>query len=142
MIPIEFEDSSLLIQPLVGISGIAERDSKYGEITLNDFVGLAMHWYVEDYTFRASYVQAQTEFSSSNDAANQSVVENALIDDKKGTFASIGAQYDNGSFVTTIEATDVRLEGEFGDVQSVSGFLGYRFGTVMPYVMANWMKTS
>ena len=142
MIPIEFENSSLLIQPIVGISSIAERDSEYGKITLDSFMGGAVHWYVEDFTFRASYVQATTDFSSNNDNVTLATLYNYLLDDKKGKFISLGAQYDNSELVAIAEATDVSLTDEFSDTLTVSGLLGYRFGSVMPYVMANWVKTT
>jgi len=148
LIPIEFEDSSLLIQPLVGTSSIAERDSTtYGEVGLDDFFGAAVHWYVDDFTFRVSYVSAQTDYYNDDaDSADPATafaggLANSLIGDKHGQFTSLGSQYDDGSWIAMIEATDVRLEDEFTDVQSASGLIGYRFGAFMPYVMANWMKT-
>lgn len=133
LIPIEFEDSSLLIQPLIGTSGIADRDSDIGEVVLNEFLGAAVHWYVSDFTLRASYVQATSDVSDAN---------YALFDEKDGQFTSLGIQYDNSNMLAVVEATDVRLDGAFSDVQSVSGLLGYRFGSFMPYITGNWTKTS
>lgn len=134
LIPIEFEDSSLLIQPIIGTSEIADRDTSLeGGVGLNNFVGTTVHWYVDDYTFRGSYVQATLEVDDPN---------GAFIDNERGQFAALGAQYDNGDFIGVAEAIATKLEGPGSDVQSVFGLFGYRFGAVMPYVMANWVKTS
>lgn len=135
LIPIEFEDSELLLQPLFGQGKIEERDSSYGEVTLDQFLGLAAHWYVDDFTFRASYVTAVTDYD-----ADPSV--QWLIDDKRGQYISLGMQYDNGDFIGTLESAQTTLEDEFSDVLSVSALAGYRFGEVMPYVMLNWMETT
>lgn len=143
LIPIEFEDSSLVFQPILGIGEINERDSRYGQITLDQLVGLTAHWYIEDFTFRASYVTAQTEFSASEDfSAAEQYIYNGLIDDKKGQFISFGAQYDNGDLLVSLEAADTQVEDDYSDTLAVSGLLGYRFGSVMPYVMANMVETT
>ncbi|SQH75001.1 conserved exported protein of unknown function [Shewanella benthica] len=143
LIPIEFEDSSLVLQPIVGIGEVNERDSRYGQATLDQLFGLSAHWYVEDFTFRASYVAAQTDYSAPNDySAAEQYIYNALLDDKKGTFTSVGAQYDNGDLLVSLEAAEVTLEDDYYDTLAISGLLGYRFGSLMPYVMANMVKTT
>lgn len=141
LIPIEFDDSSLLIQPIVGTSEIANRDTTLfdGVVTLNNFVGTTIHWYVDDYTFRGSYAQATTEVEIDDSSVAPSF---AFLDNRKGQFASLGTQYDNGDFIGVVEAISTKLKGPGSDVESVFGLFGYRFGEVMPYVIANWIKTS
>ena len=51
LIPIELEDSSLLLQPLVGIGTIDEEDSIVGEVKLDQLYGLSANWNVDDFTF-------------------------------------------------------------------------------------------
>lgn len=136
LIPIEFEDSSLVFQPVVGIGEVNERDTgSVGKITLDQFLGLTAHWYIDDFTLRGSYFSAQTDYS-----ADETLV--GLFDDKKGQFISLGMQYDNGDLLAVLEGADTTLEDAFSDVRSVSGLFGYRFGSVMPYLMGSWMETT
>lgn len=132
LIPIEFENSSLLLQPVAGIAKIDERDSgMFNEVFLDQFIGATVHWYVDDFTLRGSYMTAKTDYEG-----------NEEYNEKDGTFASVGAQYDNGDLLVMLEAAETTLDGEFTDAQSASAVLGYRFGKVMPYAMANWIKTT
>lgn len=137
LIPIEFDNSTLVFQPFYGVSKLDERDAPgiLGTTTFNDFVGATMHWYIEDFTFRGSYAMAQSEYTADE-------VNKDLLDDKKGEFASLGAQYDNGELLTMVEAAQIKLEGEFSDTLSVSGLVGYRMGSVTPYLSTTWLKTT
>lgn len=142
LIPIEFEDSSLVLQPIVGIGEVAERDSSYGQIVLDKLFGLTAHWYVDDFTFRASYVVTKTDYSSFDVYGATNPTLDALLDEKDVQFISLGAQYDNGDLLVSLEAADTTIEDDFSDNLAISGLLGYRFGRVMPYVMANTIKTT
>ena len=142
LIPIEFENSTLLIQPYGGVTRLDERDAYgTGETTFNNFFGLSAHWYVGDFTFRGTYATGQSEHTAKNDNFVFNTVEE-MVDDKKGEFISLGAHYDNGNFLAMVEAAEVKLEGEFSDSLAVSGLTGYRFGTVMPYAAVSWLKTT
>ncbi|GLS90492.1 hypothetical protein GCM10007916_15590 [Psychromonas marina] len=138
LIPIEFDDSSLVLQPIVGIGEVNERDSQFGKVTLDKMWGLTAHWYVGDFTFRGSYVTATTSYNSPDEVA---YIEN-MLDNQKGQFISLGMQYDNGDMLAMVELADTSLEGEFSDTLSASGLFGYRFDNVMPYLMVNWVKTT
>jgi hypothetical protein len=138
LIPIEFEDSSLVLQPIAGIGEVNERDSLFGKVTLDKMWGLTAHWYVDDFTVRGSYVTAKTDYDSPD---NNAYREN-MLDNQKGQFISLGMQYDNGDMLAMIELADTSLEGEFYDTLSVSGLFGYRFGSVMPYLMVNRVETT
>jgi len=140
LIPIEFENSSLVLQPYAGVSRLAERDAKgVGETTFNEFMGATVHWYIDDLTLRASYATGQSEYTARN--FSERAIE-AVVDDQKGEFISVGAHYDNGDLLAMVEAAEIKLKGAFSDTISVSGLVGYRFGSVMPYVGASWLKTT
>ena len=133
-IPIEFENSSLVLQPVAGVATIDERDGgSFGEVFFDQFVGGTVNWYVEDFTFRGSYMKAVIDYSGAGAD---------YIHGQDGTFASLGAQYDNGALLAMVEVAETTLVGPFADAQSASAVIGYRFGTVMPYAMANWIKTT
>lgn len=140
LIPIEFENSTLLLQPYAGVTRLDERDAMgTGETTFNDFYGLTTHWYVDDFTFRATYALGQSEHTAKSLAYNK--VEE-MLDDKKGKFLSLGAHYDNGNVIAMVEAAEIKLEGEFSDTLAVSGVAGYRFGNVTPYAAISYLKTT
>lgn len=136
LIPFEFENSSLMIQPVVGIAEIDEDDSSFGGVKLDKMYGITANWYYDDITLRGSYFAAE---SNPEDLTQTGA---AMLDGKDGQFISIGAQYDNGSVLANIEAADVQLDGQFYDFQSVSGLVGYRFSEVMPYLAVNWVETT
>lgn len=140
LIPIEFENSSLLLQPYAGVTRLAERDAKgVGETTFNDFIGATVHWYIDDLTLRASYATGQSEYTARDRAE---IPIEVVVDDQKGEFISVGAHYDNGDLLAMLEAAEIKLDGSFSDTISVSGLVGYRVGSIMPYVGASWLKTT
>ncbi|MGR5117734.1 hypothetical protein ACPV5L_00170 [Vibrio astriarenae] len=144
LIPIDFENSSLLIQPVVGIAEISEDDSIVGEVKLDKMYGVSANWIYEDLMLRASYFQAEANPSCDYANADAGTPCNlaSMIAGENGQFVSLGAQYDNGDWLANIEAADVQLDGEFYDFRSVSGLTGYRFGDVMPYLAVNWVETT
>ncbi len=153
LIPVEFEDSSLLIQPVVGIGTIDEDDSSAGEVKLDNLYGVAINWNYEDWTLRGSYFAAEANPECDNvdftdpvalaTASEQCLMSTALdISGQDGTFISAGVQYDNGSALVNVEATDVQLEGKFYDYRTVSGLVAYRVAEFTPYLSASWMETT
>lgn len=146
LIPIEFENSSLLLQPVVGIATVEEEDSRVGEVKLDNMLGLSASWNYEDLTLRASYFVAEANPEcpvAATSSTTQCTLANALgLHGQDGQFISVGMQYDNGDFLTNIEATDVQMDGKFYDSRSVSGLVGYRFGEFTPYLAASWMETT
>ncbi|USD68090.1 hypothetical protein [Vibrio sp. SCSIO 43136] len=136
LIPFDIGETTLQLQPLAGISQVEERDSTYGEVDLNQLFGLTAHWYIDDITLRGSFATAQSSFSGS-DTTGQ-----LLLDDKKATFGSIGAQYDNGDALLIVEGMQMKLEDTFPDVNSVFALAGYRIDEVMPYVSYGYIKSS
>ncbi|MBT9241410.1 hypothetical protein BCT47_05705 [Vibrio splendidus] len=143
LIPIELEDSSILLQPVVGIGTIDEDDSIVGEVKLDKLFGISANWNVDDFTFRGSYFVAESnpscDFQNSQDPYCQL---GAMLDSQDGQFISLGAQYDNGALLVNVEAADVQLEGQFYDYQSVSGLVGYRINEFTPYVSVSWVETT
>ncbi|MEC7941489.1 MAG: hypothetical protein VX212_13775 [Pseudomonadota bacterium] len=144
LIPIELEDSSLLLQPLVGIGTIDEEDSIVGEVKLDQLYGLSANWNVDDFTFRGSYLVAETnpscDFNTPTDPYCRQLAP--LLDSQDGQFISLGAQYDNGDLLVNVEAADVQIEGQFYDYQSVSGLVGYRINEFTPYLSVSWVETT
>ncbi|MFA0086485.1 hypothetical protein [Vibrio sp. 10N.261.51.F12] len=149
LIPFSIGETTLQLQPFAGVSQVEERDSTWGEVDLNQTVGLTALWYVDDFTFRGSYVSTKTSYSAPGDLEippmdsdqTKAYVE-GILDDKKASFASIGAQYDNGSLLGVIEAMEMKMEGRYSDVRAVSGLIGYRIDSVMPYFAMGWNKTT
>ncbi|CAE6878486.1 Forms passive diffusion pores that allow small molecular weight hydrophilic materials across the outer membrane [Vibrio sp. B1FLJ16] len=145
LIPVEFENSSLLLQPVMGIATIDEDDSRIGEVKLDQMFGLSANWNYEDLTLRASYfiAEANPECDAS-DLSTTQCQKAALvgIHGQDGQFVSLGMQYDNGDFLANVEGTDVQLDGKYSDTQSVSGLFGYRIGEFTPYLAASWVETT
>ncbi|WP_394242468.1 outer membrane protein [Vibrio astriarenae] len=146
LIPVEFENSTLLFQPVVGIGEIDEDDSVFGEVDLDGMYGLSAQWIYEDLMLRGSYFAAEanptctvTDPTSKTDACT---VAHGIVAGQDGQFISLGAQYDNGDLLANIEAADVQLEGQFYDYRSVTGLLGYRVGKFTPYLAAGWVETT
>ncbi|PML95844.1 hypothetical protein BCT66_22585 [Vibrio sp. 10N.261.49.E11] len=143
LIPVELENSSLLIQPVVGVGTIDEDDSIVGEVKLDKLMGLSANWNVNDFTFRGSYFVAESnpscDFKTSSDVYCQMA---EMLDSKDGQFISLGAQYDNGDLIANIEGADVQLDGEFYDYQSISTLIGYRVNEFTPYFTVNWVETT
>ncbi|MEX3071875.1 hypothetical protein AB3Y13_08805 [Vibrio alginolyticus] len=145
LIPIEFENSSLLLQPLMGIATIDEDDSRIGEVKLDQMFGLSANWNYEDLTLRASYfiAEANPECDASDLSTTQCQYAALVgIHGQDGQFVSLGMQYDNGDFLANVEGTDVQLDGKYSDTQSVSGLFGYRIGEFTPYLAASWVETT
>ncbi|WP_117235182.1 hypothetical protein [Vibrio maerlii] len=153
LIPIEFENSSLMLQPVVGIATLDEDDSAAGEVKLDNMYGLAASWNYEDLTLRASYFVAEAnpecgtvDFTNNAEvvtASEQCIMATALdLYGQDGTFVSAGMNYDNGSALVNIEATDVQLEGKYYDYRTVSGLVGYRVAEFTPYASVSWMETT
>lgn len=143
LIPIELEDSSILLQPVVGLGTIDEDDSIVGEVKLDKLFGISANWNVDDFTFRGSYFVAESnpscDFQNSQDPYCQL---GSILDSQDGQFISLGAQYDNGDILVNVEAADVQLEGQFYDYQSVSGLVGYRVNKFTPYISVSWIETT
>ncbi|MGR5388976.1 hypothetical protein [Vibrio crassostreae] len=144
LIPIELEDSSILLQPLVGVGTIDEGDSIVGEVKLDQLFGLSANWNVDDFTFRGSYLVAESNPSCDfqNPQSSPYCQLGALLDSQDGQFISLGAQYDNGDLLVNVEAADVQIEGQFYDYQSVSGLVGYRINEFTPYLSVSWVETT
>lgn len=140
LIPVDFDESTLLIQPVVGIGTVDEDDSRIGEVKLNKLMGLSASWNYEDITLRGSYFRATADpqCTDSSDGCNLSVIAK----DKDGQFISLGAQYDNGDLLVNVEGTDVQLDGKFYDTRSLSGLVGYRIGEFTPYIASSWVETT
>ncbi|MCL9777591.1 porin [Vibrio methylphosphonaticus] len=142
LIPFSIGETTLQIQPFAGVSQVEERDSTWGEVDLNQTVGLTALWYVDDFTFRGSYVSAKTSYSAPSNLTVPGDYAEHILDDKNASFISLGAQYDNGDFLAVIEGMDMQLEGRYSDVRAVSGLVGYRIDSVMPYFSMGWNKTT
>lgn len=143
LIPVAIGDTTLQLQPVLGVSQVEERDSNIGKkVDIEDIFGLAATWYVDDWTFRGSYAQGKTE--KIDIAAND--IDDALvamaISGQKAAFLSLGAQYNNGSLLFNTEAMQVNLDGIYPDVEGISALVGYQFGAVMPYIASGWIHTS
>ncbi|MEZ8345879.1 hypothetical protein AB4456_12000 [Vibrio splendidus] len=146
LIPVEFENSSLLVQPVVGIGTIDEDDSIVGEVKLDKLMGVSANWNAGDMTFRGSYFVAESNPSCDLDDpspfADPYCQMGKMLDSKDGQFISLGAQYDNGDLIANIEGADVQLDGEFYDYQSISTLVGYRVNEFTPYISINWVETT
>ncbi|MEZ8547543.1 hypothetical protein AB6D12_08590 [Vibrio cyclitrophicus] len=146
LIPVEFDNSSLLIQPVIGVGTIDEDDSIVGEVKLDKLMGVSANWNVGDMTFRGSYFVAESNpscnFNDDSLFADPYCRMGKMLDSKDGQFISLGAQYDNGDLIANIEGADVQLDGEFYDYQSISALVGYRVNEFTPYLSINWVETT
>lgn len=140
LIPINFKNSNLLFQPLVGIGEIDEDDSSFGEINLEKLIGFSINWNIDDFVFRGSYFSAEA-VPQCNDLSNGCQLSK-MLDGEKGQFISIGTQYDSGNLLFNIEATDVSIDGSFSDYTSISALVGYNISDFTPYVSTAWSETT
>ncbi|MEH0666321.1 hypothetical protein H4F18_01505 [Vibrio scophthalmi] len=137
LVPIDFENSTLLLQPVLGIATVDEDDSSIGEVKLDKMMGLSANWNYDDWTLRGSYFIAEANPSTTNATAIALDVAG-----QDGQFISLGLQYDNGDLLMNVEGTDVQLDGAFYDTRSVSGLVGYRIGEFTPYIASSWVETT
>lgn len=162
LIPIEIGHTTLQLQPFFGTSQIESRDSNLGEhIEINNVLGLTANWFIDDWTVRGSYAQAETgdvnvnmnlniDFKDSflnlllNDIINNeaSAVVSKALSNKEASFISLGTQYNNGALLFNAELMQTTLEGFYPDVQSASALVGYQINNITPYIAAGWIKTS
>lgn len=140
LIPIEFENSSLLLQPVVGIGNIDEEDSHgFGQVKLDKMFGLTANWNIDDFTLRGSYFVAE---ANADEPIKKIFNADDMLTAKDGQFISLGAQYDNGDLIANIEAADAQLDGEFFDYQTVVAMAGYRIEQFTPYISVGWVETT
>nr|VVV06396.1 hypothetical protein AW0309160_03887 [Aliivibrio wodanis] len=143
LIPFDIGESTLLLQPFSGNSEIKERDSSFGHTKLDMFFGLTAHLYYDDWTFRTSYITAQTAVQGLDEITDPTVgLIATTIDDETASFIALGLQYDDGDLMLLAEATQTTVSGDFTDVFSAYALTGYRFGSVMPYVMVSHNQTT
>lgn len=148
LVPIDFEDSTLLLQPVLGIATVDEDDSSIGEVKLDKMMGLSANWNFNDLTLRGSYFVAEANpecakgASQGNPASSCYLADVLEVHEQDGQFISIGAQYDNGDLLVNVEGTDVQLDGKFSDTRSVSGLIGYRINEFTPYLASSWVETT
>ncbi|CED57049.1 putative exported protein [Aliivibrio wodanis] len=143
LIPFDIGESTLLLQPFGGNSEIKERDSSFGHTKLDMFFGLTAHLYYDDWTFRTSYITAQTAVQGLDEITDPTVgLIATTIDDETASFIALGLQYDDGDLMLLAEATQTTVSGDFTDVFSAYALTGYRFGSVMPYVMVSHNQTT
>lgn len=147
LIPLEFDNSSLLLQPVVGTANIDEDDTRIGAVKLDNMMGLSTSWNIQDLTLRGSYFQAEANpecrLTTIDLTKTECLYAQAVdIHGQDGQFISLGMQYDNGSLITTIEATDTKVDSKYPDTQTLSALLGYRTGQFTTYFTTNWVETS
>ncbi|WP_108945514.1 hypothetical protein [Shewanella halifaxensis] len=136
LIPVEIGDTTLQLQPFVGVSQLEERDSSFGtKVDIKDVLGISAHWYVGDWIVRYSYAQGKTDDVDFGDLSG-------YVSNKKADFTSLGMQYNNGRMLFNLEAMQTQLEDGYPDVEGVSGILGYQVGNFMPYFSTGWIQTT
>ncbi|NOH79452.1 porin [Vibrio sp. RE86] len=135
---LEFEDSSLYLQGFYG----NEKDVAVNGTSLDKLMGLSASWTDDILTLRASYTSAEINtpaYSFEHPVAGPITV--AATSDT-ASFYSLGARYEDHGVQLLTEFTNTEIEGVYGD--SMSGYVstGYHFGSVTPYVMYSFVKTT
>ncbi|WP_434763284.1 hypothetical protein [Vibrio fortis] len=140
IIPVELGDSTLELQPFTGVSQLEERDSNFGQqADIKDVLGLAANWYVGDWTVHGSYVQA-TAKGMDNLPPQLQLFE--IDEDQDVAFASLGVQYNDGTWLFNAEGMSMEMDGAYYDVEAASVLLGYQTGEFTPYVATGYIQTS
>lgn len=140
IIPVELGSTTLELQPFTGVSQLEERDSNFGQhVDIKDVLGLAANWYVGDWTIHGSLVSATTEGLDNLPSELQLF---KIDQDQDVQFTSIGAQYNDGTWLFTAEGMAMEMDGPYYDVEAASVLLGYQTGTLTPYVAAGRIQTS
>ncbi len=151
VIPVELGMTKLEIQPFTGVSQLEERDSNFGQQAgIKNVFGLAANWYVGDWTVHGSYVQATLEamdvntklIGSPSDVTSSLIMLFELDQNQDTAFASIGVQYNDGTWLLNAEAMTMEVDGNYYDVEAGSMLLGYQTGSFTPYISANHIQTS
>ncbi|MGI1998229.1 hypothetical protein [Shewanella frigidimarina] len=141
---VDYDDSTLTMQIFGGESTVKSTDTD-----VSNLMGANVSWTDETWTLRAVYGQAQLDGSANSEVdvelapgvitqADYIVLE---LNDEKGTFAGVGASYDNGEVIAVTELTRVEVDGAYPDTDSGYLTLGYRIKEFTPYVTVAYMKT-
>ena len=118
---VDFDDSTLTMQMFGGESKV-----KATGTDVSNLMGANVSWTDETWTLRAVYGQAQLDGSVKSEVdvelspgvitqADYTVLE---LNDEKGTFAGVGASYDNGEVIAVAELTRVEVDGAYPDSDS------------------------
>ncbi|WP_350431098.1 hypothetical protein ABIS04_11085 [Shewanella sp. H8] len=141
---VDFDDSTLTMQMFGGESTI-----KATGTDVSNLIGANVNWTDETWTLRAVYGQAKLDGDLNSEVdvtlapgvvtkADYTVLE---LNDEKGTFAGVGASYDNGEFIAVTELTRIEVDNVSPDTDSGYLTLGYRINEFTPYVTVAYMKT-
>ncbi|PNH91812.1 hypothetical protein [Vibrio diazotrophicus] len=144
LLPIDIGDSTLQLQPYLGVSQLEDRDIGFDEtVDLNEVLGLAGNWFIGDWTLHASYVQAELEPMNADPKNPYDLVRLLQLDKQQAAiFHSLGIQYNDGDWLLNVEAMTMELEGAFYDVEAASALVGYQFGQVTPYLASAFVETT
>ncbi|PMG46527.1 hypothetical protein [Shewanella sp. 10N.286.52.B9] len=139
---VEFDDSTMTIQAFGGQSEAAGVDMK-------NILGVNVTWTDETWTLRGLYGEAILDGDVKRQIKQELMPNTEIdvtvtlleIDREKGTFAGVGASYDNGSFLAITELTRIEVDGAYPDSDSGYLTLGYRINDFTPYVTASFFET-
>ncbi|MFS1423297.1 outer membrane protein [Shewanella sp. 10N.286.48.B5] len=139
---VEFDDSTMTIQAFGGQSEAAGVDMK-------NILGVNVTWTDETWTLRGLYGEAILDGDVKRQITQELMPNTEIdvtvtlleIDREKGTFAGVGASYDNGSFLAITELTRIEVDGAYPDSDSGYLTLGYRINDFTPYVTASFFET-
>lgn len=132
--------ATLRFQPFWGEIDSDARDNGFGTLTIPNFFGMNASLFYEDWTFRGVYAQANNiNLASSTDGTT--TFTNALsglsitLDHVNGSFAGVGASYDDGDYMVITELVRNRDSSGSAFPDQDAGYLtvGYHFGDVTPY---------
>ncbi|GAA5216780.1 porin [Corallincola platygyrae] len=134
---VDFEESTLTFQPILGEATVDSDDSRLGvETDFEKVMGMATTYDWDELTLRASYFRSDTKF---DDASRPDLVD--LLDDKTGEFFGVGARWDQGDWMVMAEFTRIEVDDAYPDTDSVYIGATYRFDQFSPYLMYSWVES-
>ena len=110
---------------------IAHGRTKDDEFDLKGLTGTSVLFQADTWSARASYGWAELALESADFQAAVGLYggESTGID---ASFTSLGFTFDPGDIYFTSEFTQLKIDGEFVDADSMYATIGYRFGRLMP----------
>lgn len=127
ILPFEFDSATLSFQ---GFGGEGSADISGGSLELKRIAGLVTTLEWSSLTLRGVYASALLQSA-----------DIALIDDKDGTFAGLGFNYDPGDWFLLGEFGRVEVDDAFPDTDAAYLAAGYRIDAFTPYLMVGQTET-
>lgn len=119
---------------LMGYWGNDRFESAGGTFLLENSVGLVWTGSTGNWQFGLNLSRGDSTFSGGLFDTLAAVGVIKPMEDARGEYGGLSLQYDDGRWLVMAEATEIRVEGYFGDTAQEYLTVGYRFGKILPTI--------